>query len=59
MSFSIESVTPFKDQVYEELKYQHNENNLFEDPYFPAKNSSLYHSQSAPHGIKWLRPFVI
>ena len=34
----------------------HNESNLFEDPLFPADASSLYISQSSPHGIKWMRP---
>ena len=31
---------------------------LFEDPEFPADDSSLYFSQSAPRNFEWLRPNV-
>ncbi len=50
---------PFKNQDYSFLKAQHDEHNLFEDPEFPATNSSLYYSQSPPFGVRWLRPKVI
>ena len=53
-----ENAIAFKDQVYSELKDQHDENNLFEDPEFPADNSSLYYSQSAPHGNIYKRNFI-
>lgn len=32
---------------------------LFEDPYFPPNNSSLFHTQKLPFTPKWLRPKVI
>jgi hypothetical protein len=47
---------PYRDQVYEELKSQHDENNLFEDPYFPANSKSLYHKNMPPQGVTWARP---
>lgn len=31
---------------------------LFEDPDFPATDSSLYYSQSVPVNIEWKRPTV-
>ena len=45
--------------MWEHLKRRHNKNYLFEDPEFPATNSSIYFSQSPPRGIKWMRPLVI
>ena len=53
-----EHAIPFKNQNYAELKAQHDENNLFEDPEFPANDSSLYYSQNKPYGVQWLRPKV-
>lgn len=53
---------PFKNQDYSDLKAQHDEHNLFEDPEFPATNSSLIYSKNPPFelaGVKWLRPKVI
>uniref|UniRef100_A0A3B3X8U5 Uncharacterized protein n=1 Tax=Poecilia mexicana TaxID=48701 RepID=A0A3B3X8U5_9TELE len=39
----------YKDQLYAELKKQHNQNGtLFEDPEFPATNSSLYYTKTPP-----------
>jgi calpain, invertebrate len=51
-----ERAIPFKNQNYAELRAQHDENNLFEDPEFPANDSSLYYSQNKPYGVQWLRP---
>lgn len=48
----------FKDQNYEELKSEHNESNLFEDPVFPANDRSMYFSTRPPQGVRWLRPKV-
>jgi calpain len=47
---------PFKGQCFESLKSQYNENNLFEDPLFPASEKSLYYSQRCPSGVVWRRP---
>uniref|UniRef100_A0A3B3XIV2 Uncharacterized protein n=1 Tax=Poecilia mexicana TaxID=48701 RepID=A0A3B3XIV2_9TELE len=39
----------YKDQLYAELKKQHHHNRtLFEDPEFPATNSSLYFHKPPP-----------
>lgn len=46
----------FKDQNYEELKAECDEENLFEDPEFPASDESLYYNQLPPYGVKWMRP---
>jgi calpain, invertebrate len=54
-----ERAVPFKNQVYSDLKAQHDEHNLFEDPEFPANNSSLFYSKSPPSGVRWLRPKVV
>ncbi|CAF0859448.1 unnamed protein product [Brachionus calyciflorus] len=56
MSFSSASIKPFKNQNYDDLKSQHDESNLFEDPYFPTDSSSLYFTQMPPQGIIWQRP---
>ena len=34
------------------------EGTLFEDPYFPADDSSLFYSQKPPRKIEWKRPKV-
>lgn len=39
-------IVPFKGQVYETLLSQHDENNLFEDPYFPASDKSIFHQKN-------------
>ncbi|RMZ98045.1 calpain-6, partial [Brachionus plicatilis] len=49
-------IRPFKDQVFDELKSEHDESNLFEDPLFAADGSSLYFTQMPPQGVMWLRP---
>ncbi|XP_007557717.1 calpain-5-like [Poecilia formosa] len=47
----------YKDQLYAELKKQHNQNGtLFEDPEFPATNSSVYYTKTPPEGLQWKRP---
>lgn len=51
-------IQPFKDQNYNDLKSMYDEENLFEDPYFPASDESLYHNEMPPQGIRWLRPKV-
>ncbi len=43
-------IKSFKGQNFEELRSFHNENNLFEDPYFPADDSSLFPRSTAPPG---------
>ncbi|RNA11697.1 calpain-6, partial [Brachionus plicatilis] len=53
---NLEVIRPFKDQVFEELKFQHDEFNLFEDPLFPASSRSLFFTQMPPQGVMWLRP---
>ena len=40
----------FKEQNFDELKSFHNEENLFEDPYFLADDTSLFPRSSAPAG---------
>ncbi|KAF6728917.1 Calpain-5 [Oryzias melastigma] len=51
------SVVPFKNQHYAELKKDciHNKK-LFEDPEFPASNSSLFYRQPPPGVVEWKRP---
>uniref|UniRef100_A0A3B3YN38 Calpain 6 n=1 Tax=Poecilia mexicana TaxID=48701 RepID=A0A3B3YN38_9TELE len=47
----------YKDQLYAELKKQHHHNRtLFEDPEFPATNSSLYFHKPPPGVVQWKRP---
>nr|XP_033802283.1 calpain-6 [Geotrypetes seraphini]XP_033802284.1 calpain-6 [Geotrypetes seraphini]XP_033802285.1 calpain-6 [Geotrypetes seraphini] len=51
------SVQLFKNQCYHELKQQcvrHKQ--LFEDPEFPAEDSSLFYSRSPPGRVEWKRP---
>ncbi|VDQ08009.1 unnamed protein product [Trichobilharzia regenti] len=44
---------------YDQLKSQLLQSRtLFEDPEFPATDSSLYFSQKPPRQIQWLRPHV-
>jgi hypothetical protein len=31
---------------------------LYEDPDFPAKDSSIYYSRTLPYRIEWKRPYV-
>ena len=46
----------FKNQDFYTLSKIHNENNLFEDPYFPAQGSSIFFTRAAPKNIVWKRP---
>ncbi len=57
----------FKNQDYRRLKIQLNSQNLFVDPLFPAKPSSIYYNQlyqtkfrssTDELKIEWLRPWV-
>ncbi|KAJ8276763.1 hypothetical protein COCON_G00085150 [Conger conger] len=51
------SVTPYKNQVYSELKRQCQETKkLFEDPEFPANNKSLFYQKPPPGRVEWKRP---
>lgn len=52
-------IIPFKGQVFDELLTEYDEDNLFEDPFFPADNQSLYFSRRPPPGIVWMRPKVL
>ncbi|GIZ00252.1 calpain-6 [Caerostris extrusa] len=50
---------PFKEQIYEDLKRQAQETGqLFEDPEFPASDSSLFYSGNSqlPGTVEWKRP---
>lgn len=53
------SAVPYKNQQYSELK-KHciNDKTLFEDPEFPAVNSSLYFKKPPPGFVEWKRPGV-
>jgi hypothetical protein len=51
-------IRPYKDQVYEKLKSQHDSNNLFVDKEFPATNKSIYHSGKRLTDVQWFRPTV-
>uniref|UniRef100_A0A3B3TZ69 Calpain 6 n=2 Tax=Poecilia latipinna TaxID=48699 RepID=A0A3B3TZ69_9TELE len=49
----------YKDQLYAELKKQHNQNGtLFEDPEFPATDSSIYYKDlpDVIRFVEWKRP---
>lgn len=37
---------------------RHDKRRLFEDPLFPANDSSLYMTGAPLNGIRWLRPKV-
>ncbi len=52
-------IKPFKNQDYDTLLQKHSKNNLFQDPYFPAEEKSLYYTQKAPRGIIWKRPYEV
>ncbi|XGW16958.1 hypothetical protein V3C99_001972, partial [Haemonchus contortus] len=41
---------------YEERDRCLKEKRLFEDPHFPAQDSSLFYSRSPPKRVEWLRP---
>lgn len=46
-------------QDYEKLRRQCiAKGNMFEDPYFPADDSSLFYSQKLPFKPEWKRPGV-
>uniref|UniRef100_A0AAQ5Z4E3 Calpain 9 n=1 Tax=Amphiprion ocellaris TaxID=80972 RepID=A0AAQ5Z4E3_AMPOC len=49
--------TQYDGRSFEELRHECLQNGvLFEDPDFPAADSSLYYSQSVPVNIEWKRP---
>ncbi|KAM8835619.1 calpain-5-like isoform 1-T2 [Synchiropus picturatus] len=51
------SATPYKNQHYSELKSACiKDKKLFEDPEFPATNSSLYFRRAPPGVVRWKRP---
>ncbi|XP_015244084.1 PREDICTED: calpain-5-like [Cyprinodon variegatus] len=51
------SVVPYKNQHYSHLKKHHIQTKtLFEDPEFPATNSSLFYSKPPPGYVEWKRP---
>ncbi|KAF6776502.1 hypothetical protein AHF37_03937 [Paragonimus kellicotti] len=48
-----------KSLSYDQLKAQlQQQGRLFEDPEFPAADSSLYYSRSPPRKVDWLRPHI-
>ncbi len=55
-------IYPYKDQDYEKLKKDCLQKGvLFEDPYFPASDSSIYNSNNnrLPFSVQWKRPSEI
>ncbi|XP_068571861.1 calpain-5-like [Cebidichthys violaceus] len=51
------SAVPYKNQHYSELKSNCiKDKKLFEDPEFPATNSSLYFKKPPPGYVEWKRP---
>lgn len=56
------AIKPFKNQVYEDLKSQAQASHiLFEDPEFPANDSSLFYKGNVgqlPGQVVWKRPKV-
>lgn len=51
------AATPYKNQQYSELRKDCIKNKeLFEDPEFPATNSSLFFRRSPPGRVEWKRP---
>lgn len=51
------SAEPYKNQHYSELKKACiKDKELFEDPEFPANNSSLFFRRSPPGRVEWKRP---
>ena len=51
-------IRPYKNQVYQTLKDQHNSSNLFVDSEFPANSKSIYHTGKRLTDVKWFRPTV-
>ena len=46
-------------QDYDVLRRKHiADGTLFEDPYFPATDKSIFHSHEPPHKFEWKRPQV-
>ena len=56
------AIKPFKNQIYEDLKRHAQESQtLFEDPEFPANDSSLFYKGNVgqlPGDVVWKRPKV-
>lgn len=53
------SAVPYKNQRYDDLKRECiKDKKLFEDPEFPAVNTSLYYSKPLPSSVQWKRPGV-
>lgn len=53
------SAAPYKNQHYADLrKHCIEDKTLFEDPEFPANNSSLYFRKPPPGRVEWKRPGV-
>lgn len=51
------SADPYKNQQYSELKKACiKDKELFEDPEFPATNTSLFFRRSPPGRVEWKRP---
>lgn len=52
-------IVKYLDQDYQTLKAEYLKcGKLFEDPTFPADDSSLYYNHSISHGLQWYRPKV-
>ena len=52
-------ISGIRKQNYEEIKEQLlNEEALFEDPEFPAEDSSIFYSREPPRAFEWKRPHV-
>ncbi|XP_076130179.1 calpain-5-like [Alosa pseudoharengus] len=50
-------VAAYKNQHYQELRrMSQDRGQLFEDPEFPCKNSSLFYSKPLPGRVEWKRP---
>lgn len=53
------SVEAFKNQHYADLKRDClQKKKLFEDPEFPANNSSVFYREPPPGTVQWKRPGV-
>nr|XP_022333326.1 calpain-B-like isoform X20 [Crassostrea virginica] len=53
-------ISGIRKQNYEEIKEQLlNEEALFEDPEFPAEDSSIFYSREPPRAFEWKRPHEI
>jgi hypothetical protein len=56
-SHTEKKILPFKNQIYEDLKKECiKSGKLFEDPFFPAVDKSIFYNQPIPNGTKWARP---